>query len=300
MTMRRMLILLLIFAFTLVLVAGCNTNVENKSDNPSNSLQSTEELAIIGDEDDSTRTDSAVDPHDPLLTEDRLIVHRAHVDVCVKEMEEARLAIEKKVNTYEGYIVEENMYRDPDEQLSGRMMIRIPDTHFQTFLQDVEELVSEVFSRQVTGEDVTEEYVDLESRLKSKRTVEERLLQFIKDAEQTEDLLKISNELAQVQEEIELLVGQKNVLDNQISFSTVELMMQEDRIVVPGIDGTDLNTWDKTKRQFAASVNFLLSAASGLIVFTVGNLPVIITLLLIAFIIYVIIKRRSKNEHSNE
>ena len=66
-------------------------------------------------------------------------------------------------------------------------------TIFKPFYRIQKKLAAEVLERNVTGQDVTEEYVDLESRLKSKRAVEKRLLEFMDDAEKTDDLLKISN-----------------------------------------------------------------------------------------------------------
>src|SRR5690625_5078504 len=152
------------------------------------------------------------------------------------------------------------------------MTARIPEKHFQTFLNDTEEEAAEVLARNVSGQDVTEQYVDLESRLKSKRAVEERLLKFMTDAEKTEDLLKISKDLATVQEDVEVIVGKMNYLENQSAYSTIEISMHENRIVVPGLDNNDLDTWEKTKKQLATSLNFLLTAGSGLIVFFIGNL----------------------------
>ncbi|GIN89424.1 hypothetical protein J22TS1_04750 [Siminovitchia terrae] len=178
--------------------------------------------------------------------------------------------------------------------MSGHVIVRIPEKHFQTFLNDTEDEVSEVLGRNVSGQDVTEEYVDLESRLKSKRAVEERLLGFMKEAQKTEDLLKISSDLAKVQEEIEVLVGKVKYLENQTAFSTVEIFMQESKVVVPGVGDGDLDTWEKTKKQLAVSLNFLLAAASGLVVFFVGNLPVILLLVLIGVGIFYLVKRKRR------
>ena len=82
------------------------------------------------------------------------------------------------------------------EQVSGSITVRIPQKSFQAFLRDAEGQAAEVLQRRITGTDVTEEYVDLDSRLKSKRVVEERLITFMETAEKTEDLLKISADLS--------------------------------------------------------------------------------------------------------
>ena len=120
----------------------------------------------------------------------RNIIHRAELQLNVKKLENAQLIIEKKVSEYGGYIVVSNVHRESEESVSAQLTVRIPEQHFQKFLTDAEGQSAEVLNRNVTGEDVTEQYIDLESRVKSKRIVEERLLEFMGKAEKTEDLLK--------------------------------------------------------------------------------------------------------------
>lgn len=225
------------------------------------------------------------------LTSDRMIIHQAQLQINVKDLDQTQLNIEKKVKEYGGYIVESNVYRNHESSRTGELVIRIPENHFQVFLNDTEAEAANVLERNVTGQDVTEQYVDLESRLKSKRKVEERLLDFMDSAKKTEDLLKISNDLSKVQEEIEVIVGKMKYLENQTSFSTITIVLYEDRI--PEIDSKNLNTWEKVKKQFAASTNFLLAAGSGLVVFLLGNLPVIMLFLVIVLVIYMFFKRRN-------
>lgn len=222
----------------------------------------------------------------------RMIIHQARISTNVKDLEKAQHNMEQKVKKYDGYIVESNVYLESDETSSGKMVVRIPEKHFETFLSEAEAEASKVLEKNVTGQDVTEQYVDLSSRVKSKRAVEERLLAFMKDAQKTEDLLKISTDLAKIQEEIEVLVGKINYLENQTSLSTIELTMHEKRVIIPEIENKDLNTWEKTKKQFITSTNSLLSVGSGIIVFVIGNLPVLVLLGVIIVVVVWIIKRR--------
>jgi len=224
----------------------------------------------------------------------RKIIHRAELQLNVKKLENTQLIIEKKVSEYGGYIVESNVHRESDESISAQLTVRIPEQHFQKFLTDAEGESVEVLNRNVTGEDVTEQYIDLESRVKSKRIVEKRLLEFMGKAEKTEDLLNISSDLSKVQEEIELIVGKMKYLENQTSFSTIEITMYENSVIVPGLDSKNLNTWEKTKKQLATSINFIVAAGSGLIVFFIGNLPVLLLLLLVGIGIYFGIKKNNK------
>ncbi|MCT2534895.1 DUF4349 domain-containing protein [Aquibacillus koreensis] len=227
----------------------------------------------------------------------RMIIYNANLTVEVKNYTNAMNELQKQVTDQGGYIVESNTYGGSEEDLSeGMIKVRIPQEKFQSFIQLIEQGSVKVVEKNVSGEDVTEQYVDLESRLKSKRVVEERLLSFMEQAEKTEDLLKISSDLAKVQEEIEQLTGKMNYLKNQSDLATVTIHMYENRVNIPSVNQEELNTWDKTKEQFMNSINFLLAAFSGLVVFFVGNLPSLILLGILGIIVYRIVRKRMKDE----
>lgn len=227
----------------------------------------------------------------------RKVIYTADLQVEVESYQEITEHIQKETERLGGYIVESNLYNDSDGR-SGQITVRIPQEDFRTFIEIVEKGSTKVVEQTVSGQDVTEEFVDLESRMKSKRQVEERLLEFLTNAEKTEDLLKISNDLADIQEEIETLIGRMNYLQDKTDFSTVTIRIYENNVTLSSIDDDDLNTWEETKKQFMRSVNFVISVFSGIIVFFIGNLPVFLlvgVLLLIGFLTW---RRKRKSEKS--
>ncbi|AZV62336.1 DUF4349 domain-containing protein [Peribacillus frigoritolerans] len=281
--------MMLMFSLFLLLV-GCSSN--EKDDSASESQDEKAESKMDASISGNKVQEEAAEKEG--MTDERKVIHQAQLELKVKNLEKAQMKIENKAAEYGGYVVESNVYREDEELVEGTITVRVPEAHFQDFLTDSEGEASEVVGRNVTGQDVTEQYVDLKARLKSKRAVEERLLAFMKDAEKTEDLLKISSDLAVVQEEIEQLNGQMKYLENQASYSTVTITLSQDRIVVPGIDNKELNTWERTKKQLATSANLLLKAGSGIIVFIIGNLPILIILGGAGAVVHWVIKRRGK------
>ncbi|MFK9115622.1 DUF4349 domain-containing protein [Peribacillus frigoritolerans] len=286
--MNRKTMMLMFSLF--LLLAGCSSN--EKDDSASESQDEKAESKMDASISGKKVQEEAAEKEG--MTDERKVIHQAQLELKVKNLEKAQMKIENKVAEYGGYVVESNVYREDEELVEGTITVRVPEAHFQDFLTDSEGEASEVVGRNVTGQDVTEQYVDLKARLKSKRAVEERLLAFMKDAEKTEDLLKISSDLAVVQEEIEQLTGQIKYLENQTSYSTVTITLSQDRIVVPGIDNKELNTWERTKKQLATSANLLLKAGSGIIVFIIGNLPILIILGGAGAVVHWVIKRRGK------
>ncbi|WHY97189.1 DUF4349 domain-containing protein [Peribacillus simplex] len=286
--MNRKTMMLMFSLF--LLLAGCSSNEKDDS------------ASKVQDETADSKMDASISGNKVQeevaekegMTDERKVIHQAQLELKVKNLEKAQMKIENKVAEFGGYVVESNVYREDEELVEGTITVRVLEAHFQDFLADSEGEASEVVGRNVTGQDVTEQYVDLKARLKSKRTLEERLLAFMKDAEKTEDLLKISSDLAVVQEEIEQLTGQMKYLENQTSYSTVTITLTQDQIVVPGIDNKELNTWERTKKQLATSANLLLKAGSGIIVFIIGNLPILIILGGACAVVHWVIKRRGK------
>lgn len=306
--MKRQLELMIILILILLMTA-CGSSNSNQSqdkdngpdtyskssssDNDSYSYGDGEMQMSMVDEEQSSFESSNMENNS---TTERMIIHQANLYINVKDLAMTQLTLEDKAKRYGGYVIESTVNRIEDKYLTGNMTIRIPEEHFHTFLTDTEEMAADVVERYITGQDVTEDYVDLTSRVKSKRVVEERLISFMEDATKTNDLLTISNDLAQIQEEIELIVGKMNYLENQASYSTIEISMSEEKVVIPEIDSSKLDTWEKTKKQLTTSVNVLLSAGSGLIIFFVGNIPIILLLALIGLVIFVIIRRQVKKK----
>lgn len=271
-----------------LLLAACSSQSEEKSSmdmansnsNESGSMAISEDSTVESEE--KSKSDESVD---------RMVIYKANLRMRVKNFENAQREMEAKAKKYDGFMIESTSYRDSNEQVSGSITLRIPEEHFQSFLHDAEGVAEEVLERNVNGQDVTEEYVDLESRLRAKRVVEERLLEFMKNAQKTEDLLKISNDLSVVQEEIEQVMGRMKFLENQSALSTITIDLYEENVIVPNLEKDDLNTWEKTKKQFVTSTNFLLGAFSGIFVFFIGNLPVFLLLAIFMIVLFFGIKK---------
>lgn len=273
-----------------------SADMENASDDIAFS-ESEEDNAVAGEK---SKAEQKADHEANESTDQRMVIYNAEMDIRVENFEKARNLLEQKAKAYKGYIVQSDSNRFDGEQQSGTMTFRIPQEHFNAFLNDAEGLSVQVNHRAVSGQDVTEEYVDLESRLKSKKAVEARLLDFMQQAQKTEDLLKISSDLADVQEQIEQIAGRKKFLENQTALSTVTITLQENEVTVPKIENDSLNTWQKIKKQFADNINILLAAGSWIIVFLIGNFPILLIVgAVVAGGIYFLRKKASRGQNNN-
>lgn len=295
--LRKSIFLLTILMSLSILLLGCSSDSAKESKDSAENKISKSDTLSNNEEDTGSETEDKSDEEGENIESERMVIHQAELYLKIKSLEKTSRWIEKKVEQYGGYIVESTLSHEEEmeEEMSGSTIVRIPEKYFQEFLHDTEGEAAKVLSRTVTGQDVTEQYVDLESTLKSKRVVEARLLEFMKQAKKTEDLLKISADLAQVQGELEVVTGKMKYLENQTAFATVSLQLIQNGVVVPEVSNKNLDTWDKTKKQLAESTNYILAAGSWLIVFIIGNLPILVILGGITWLVFWN-RRKRKNQ----
>ncbi|KAB7671193.1 DUF4349 domain-containing protein [Bacillus sp. B1-b2] len=287
------------FIFSMLLiVTGCSAGQGNQSS------ESTTEMAVqdLKQGDTSTaNTGESEELEESSETDDisngqseRLVIYNASLSMEVKNYEKIEGEIEKKVDSAGGYVVNSSIYNEGENFINGNITVKIPQEQFQAFIDNVEKLGVKLLDKSINGNDVTEEYVDLESRLKAKNAVETRLLTLLDQAEKTEDLLKISADLATVQEEKEQILGRMNYLKNNIDYSTVTINLQEELVAVGSIDKQEsFDTWEKAKGLFITTINSILAFFSSSIVFIIGLSPVLIPLVIV-FLAWFLIRRRRK------
>ncbi|MFD1396822.1 DUF4349 domain-containing protein [Kroppenstedtia eburnea] len=225
--------------------------------------------------------------------EERKVIYRAELRMKVQNLKQAQQAMEAAARKEGGYLVESSQSRAEKEK-TGNYVFRIPRESFHTYLERVEKTAQEMESRNITGKDVTEEYVDLESRLKAKKAVEKRLLEMMKGAKTTEDLLKVSEQLSRVQEEIEQLQGRLKYLENQTVYSTVtiharQVIALEEPEGKPGLG-------EQISLAFVQSVGWVRDFFQGLLIFGAALLPPAAVAAVIGVPIYIWVRRRKKED----
>jgi len=155
-----------------------------------------------------------------------------------------------------GYITSSNSSATEGSLTSGTLTIRVPVKAFEKVLAQLRKL-GKVQSVTISGEDVTEEYVDLESRLKNLRAQEAILLKLMEKATSIQDTIAVESRLADIQMQIEQILGRKNYLDNRVTFATVQLTLFEPS-AEPIVGCGFREALEKAARAFVASVNGMI------------------------------------------
>lgn len=143
---------------------------------------------------------------------------------------------------------------------TGSVVLRIPAEQFESALGELKDLAVDggVESERVSGQDVSQEFVDLQSRLRNYEAQETVLLGLMEKAATVSDSIRVQRELTNVQLEIEQLRGRLNFLKDQTQFSTITLGMREAGAAEPKPTGTIAKAWDQAKETFGAVVSAVI------------------------------------------
>ncbi len=165
-------------------------------------------------------------------TIERIIIRNASLSLVVPDTEAALDEINGLVDELGGYVVDSSIYQY-QEGLRASITLRIPAESLDVALERVRGLATEVRNEHISGQDVTEEYVDLQSSLRHLEATEERLLEFLEEAEDTEAALDVYEHLRQVEAEIEHVKGRIQYLEQSAAMATVNLDITPDELAQP-------------------------------------------------------------------
>lgn len=154
----------------------------------------------------------------------RLVIKTADLLLEVESVRDAEAAIRAQVARLGGYVVKVET-NGLDESLTSRVTFRVPAERFDDALAGAQGLAKKVIARTITGDDVTEEFVDLESRLRNLEATRDRLLTFLDKATKVEDALSVNTSLSDVQGQIEQVRGRIQYLKQSAALSTVSVSL---------------------------------------------------------------------------
>jgi hypothetical protein len=211
----------------------------------------------------------------------RMVIKIADLNVEVKNYDETFSAIQKIVSSRTGFIVSSSTTVREERKKSGSIKIRIPSKSFDETLQELKNLANKVENENIKGNDVTEEFYDVDARLQNKQKAELRYYEILKSAKSTKDILEVEKALTDVREEIERLTARKRYLSDQVDLSSINIEMHEPySIIVTGNNGF----WSKLVSGFQKGIDGFGDVIGVGITIVIAISPI----LLIAFVVIII------------
>lgn len=217
-----------------------------------------------------------------LPTQERVIIQSASLTLIVSDTETALEEITSIVNGMGGYVANSSAHRDSG-QLRASLAVRVPANRLEEAMTQLEALAVRVESRRTSSDDVTEEYTDLNARLKNleltERELQELLTEIRENTKSAEDVLAVYNRLTQIREEIERIKGRINYLSQLSAMATVTLTLIPDALAQPVVEPgwRPEATLRNASRSLVSTLRFLADALIWVIVLI---LPVLLVALI--------------------
>lgn len=224
---------------------------------------------------------------------DRQIIYKANVTMEVAEYGSAHTEINNLVHLSGGFLLQFSENRTDYEQ-SGMLVVKVPSKGFSGFLADLEKMKPKSIQRSVQGQDVTEEFVDLSSRLKAREAELARLFSFMDKATKSEDLVAFSKQIEVVQTEVERLKGRMRYLEQNVAYSTVEIRLYQkiEKAKVEAEKAQENGFAGKLGKALKGSAKVVLGFLQGVLIVLAGALPVLAVLVVVAIPAAMIYRRR--------
>jgi hypothetical protein len=192
--------------------------------------------------------------------------------------------IQKSIIKYKGTLQNDASGKDYTSTFRN-IIVRIPNNNFIAFLDEISQGVNHFDKKEISSQDVTEQYIDLESRMNSKKTLEKRYLQLLSKANKVSEIIEIEGKLAEIREEIEAKEGQFRYMKNQIAMSTFTIEMYTNDASQSGETASfGSKIWNEIKSGFNGLSSFILLIIS------------IWPFIVISILIFIFIKRKIKKK----
>lgn len=236
----------------------------------------------------------------------RMVVSTAEMVVIVDDVAVSLPQVEALVGQMEGYILSSSSYRTATDRLAATITMRVPSKRFHETLTALRALAKKVESETLSGQDVTDQYIDLEARLKVLQATEKELVNLLSEVRQSEGnaqekaqaILDIYSKLTEVRAQIEQIQGQMKYLEQMSAMATitVRLLPFEPTVEPPVVEeGFDpLRTVNRAARALVLILQGLLNV---LIWIAIVLLP-IAALFAIPVLVILWLVRRSRKRKS--
>jgi len=224
---------------------------------------------------------------------DRLVVRNADLTIVVADVPARVTAIQNMANAMGGFVVSASVYQttasNGESVPQAQITVRVPQEKLAMALDQIKADTVEVNNESQTGQDVTDQYVDLQSRLKAKLAAEEQLTQIMKDAKKTEDVLSVYAQLQQIQTDIEVLRGQIKYTEQSAALSAISVSVMAEETIKP----IEVGGWKPqgvARDAIQSLIYFWQGFVDFLIRFVLYLLPVLITIAIPFVLLFLVLR----------
>jgi hypothetical protein len=214
---------------------------------------------------------------------ERKIIRDAEINLEVASPAEGQRKLASIAEAHGGFVVTSESRQQGDD--AGRaqpvevvnVQLRVPATRFEAAVAEIRAVGTRIRAEKITGKDVTEEFIDLDARLRAQRALEAQFLEIMKRADKVADALEVHSQLAGVRTEIERVEGRRRFLENQAALSTINATLQPP---APLVGANTSGFLYGIRHAFGEGVDIAAEIILGLVRFGIALLPVLLLIVL--------------------
>lgn len=150
------------------------------------------------------------------------LIKESYLNFETQDLDKTYIFITGIIKQNGGFIQDDNSNKSYN-RISRHLVVRLPSVEFQKTIDSISNYVDFFDTKRISSRDVTEEFIDIEARLKAKQTLEKRYLELLSKAKNVKEILDIERELSKIREEIEAKQGRLKYLKNKVSLSTINI-----------------------------------------------------------------------------
>jgi hypothetical protein len=174
--------------------------------------------------------------------QDRKLIRNGEIKLEAASPAEVLSKISSMAESLGGFVVTSQTKQRQSSDASSRdieisLVVRVPAAKFGVAMDQIRALGSRIIAQKSSTDDVTEEFIDLEARLKTQRALEAQFLEIMKQANKVSDALEVHRQIAEVRTEIEKLEGRKRYIENKSSLSTITVGLEPPTAIVVSTSG---------------------------------------------------------------
>ena len=165
------------------------------------------------------------------IPSERMVIRSAYLALVVEDVGASLVQITSLADAFGGYVVNSDI-REDKNRLYASVSFRVDSTRFNEALQALRTLAVDIRSESTSGDDVTEEYVDLDAKLRNLEASESQLLELMKQAGEVDEILEVQRELTRTRGEIEQIKGRMQYLEQSSALAYINVSLEQSKLFV--------------------------------------------------------------------
>lgn len=212
---------------SLIFISFLIISCQQKQSENFTQMSMAEETAIV-DQQPQNDSPQSIDNIEKQEVSKKRIIKDGRLGIRVSELENTKSRIDSLIICHGGYYANERL-NNSDWEISYSLNIRIPSVNFTRFISDIETGDGEILYKEINARDVTDQFIDLETRLENKRSYLKRYNDLLVKANSIKEILEIEEKIRVLEEEVESTTGRLKYMSDLVDYSTLDLTISKQR-----------------------------------------------------------------------